>query len=279
MAGGAAPACGLDGGKHRVNPEIKAQRARGEPSGRAESRQGNGPGASSKPSRQASAAHPGLSRAFQAFHRPDRLKFLCATSPTLVVVNAKHPANSLKELIAIGKARAVELTYGSAGVGAATHLVGEYFANATGIKMLHVPYKGVQEAVSEVIGGRIDIAFPPIALALPYIRSGHLRALAITSSARVLQVREIPTVAEQGIADFNYSIWYGLVMSSKTPAPIIESLSQQMQRVSKMPEVIQQLSELGLLPQREVLREFDDYIAREVDKLGRIVKLSGATSQ
>ena len=78
MAGGAAPACGLDGGKHRVNPEIKAQRARGEPSGRAESRQGNGPGASSKPSRQASAAHPGLSRAFQAFHRPDRLKFLCA---------------------------------------------------------------------------------------------------------------------------------------------------------------------------------------------------------
>ncbi|WP_366820782.1 tripartite tricarboxylate transporter substrate-binding protein [Ottowia sp.] len=195
------------------------------------------------------------------------------------MVNAKHPANSLKELIAIGKARAVELTYGSAGVGAATHLVGEYFANATGIKMLHVPYKGVQEAVSEVIGGRIDIAFPPIALALPYIRSGHLRALAITSSARVLQVREIPTVAEQGIADFNYSIWYGLVMSSKTPAPIIESLSQQMQRVSKMPEVIQQLSELGLLPQREVLREFDDYIAREVDKLGRIVKLSGATSQ
>ena len=78
MAGGAAPACGLDGGKHRVNPEIKAQRARGEPSGRAESRQGNGPGASSKPSRQASAAHPELSRAFQAFHRPDRLKFLCA---------------------------------------------------------------------------------------------------------------------------------------------------------------------------------------------------------
>ena len=201
---------------------------------------------------------------------------LLATSPTLVIVNANHPAKTLKELIAIGKRKPDTLSYGSAGVGAATHLVGEYFANEAGIKMLHVPYKGVQEAVSEVMGGRLDTAFPPIALALPYIKAGRVRALGITSPERAPQVADVLTVAEQGLTDFEYSIWYAIVMSAKTPKSIMEALSRQLLRVSQNPDVAEKLGSQGLIIQKMVLSEFDAFIAKEVDKLGRIVKLSGA---
>jgi tripartite-type tricarboxylate transporter receptor subunit TctC len=200
---------------------------------------------------------------------------LLASSPTVLVVNAAHPAKSLKDLIAMGRNQPGKLTYGSAGVGSATHLVGEYFAHEAGIKMLHVPFKGVQEAVTEVISGRLDVAYPPIALALPYIKSGQIRALAVTSQQRTPLMADTPTVAEQGLPGFDYSIWYAVMTSSKTPKPVLETLARAMQQVGELPDVREKLAAQGLVPNTIVLGEFDRFVAKEMEKLGQMVKLGG----
>ncbi|WP_081050339.1 MULTISPECIES: tripartite tricarboxylate transporter substrate binding protein [Cupriavidus] len=201
---------------------------------------------------------------------------LLASSPSVIVVNANHPAKTLPQFIAMAKRKPESMSYGSAGVGAATHLAGEYFNQEAGIKMLHVPYKGVQEAVAEVVGGRLDAAFPPVALALPFTRSGQLRALAVTSSERSPMLPDVPTVQELGIARFDYSIWYALVMSSKAPKPVMEMLAGEMRAVSDLPDVREKLLSQGLVTQQLTLADFDRFIKADIKKMDRIVKSSGA---
>lgn len=197
---------------------------------------------------------------------------LLANSPALIVVNADHPAKTLRQLIDMAQRKPEALAFGSAGIASATHLAGEYFSQEAKVKFLHVPFKGVQEAVTEVLAGRLDVAFPPIALAAPHLRSGKLRALAVTSPERVALIADVPTVAENGIAGFDYSITYGVVMSSKTPAEHLELFARQFLAVGRIPEVRQQLLGQGLVPRDLVLADFDAYIARETEKLGRIVR-------
>ena len=200
---------------------------------------------------------------------------LLASSPSLVVVRHDHPARSLRDLLAMAKNQPGKISYGSAGVGAATHLVGEYLAMEAAVRMLHIPYKGVQEAVTDVAGGQIDLALPPIALALPLIKSGRIRALAVTSPQGVPSLPDVPTVAEQGLAGFDYRIWYALVMSAKTPRPAMEALAQKVVQVSEEKEVIDRLSSQGLIPMVMTLRDFDKFISAEIQKLGQIVRASG----
>lgn len=200
---------------------------------------------------------------------------LLASSPSLVVVRSDHPARTLRDLLSLARAQPGKVSYGSAGIGAATHLVGEYLAMEAGVRMLHVPYKGVQEAVTDVAGGQIDVALPPIALALPLIKSGRIRALAVTSPQRVPSLADVPTVAEQGVAGFDYRIWYALIMSAKTPRPVMEGLAQRVVQVSEEREVVDKLTSQGLIPQVVTLREFDKFISAEIQKLGQIVRASG----
>ena len=167
------------------------------------------------------------------------------------------------------------MSFGSAGIGAATHLAGEYFMAETGAKLLHVPYKGVQEAVSAVVGGQLDTAFPPIALALSLIKSGRLRALAVTSPERVAVMPDTPTMAEQGFAKYDSSIWYALVLSSAVPKPLMEQLAAKVREVSNQPDVIDKLRSQGLIPKQLVLRDFDKFIADEIRLIERLVKASG----
>jgi tripartite-type tricarboxylate transporter receptor subunit TctC len=200
---------------------------------------------------------------------------LIASSPSVVVVNASHPAKSLQEFLAIAKRTPGAMSFGSAGIGAATHLAGEYFMAETGAKLLHVPYKGVQEAVSAVVGGQLDTAFPPIALALSLIKSGRLRALAVTSPERVAVMPDTPTMAEQGFAKYDSSIWYALVLSSAVPKPVMEQLAAKVREVSNQPDVIEKLRSQGLIPKQLVLRDFDKFIADEIRLIDRLVKASG----
>lgn len=195
-----------------------------------------------------------------------------AYSPTLVVVNANSPYNSLQDLIEAAKKPGAYLTYGSAGVNSATDLVGRYFNQETGIQLEHIPYKGVQEGVSEVLAGRIDVSFPPVALALPYIRQGTLKALAVTSPERSALLPETPTADEQGVAGFDYSIWYGVIMSAKTPEALKAHMAEQIQEINKDPQVSQKLEQQGLVPRTVTLAEFDKYIAQEISKFGKILK-------
>lgn len=200
---------------------------------------------------------------------------LLAKSPSVVVVPADHPAKTLEELIRMGKQKPGSLTYGSAGVGSATHLAGEYFRSEAGLQMVHVPFKGVQEAVSGVAGKQLDLAFPPIALALPLIKGGRIRALAVTSPQRVPTMAETPTVAEKGYPGFDSSIWYALVASGTTPKPVMNSLAQNVLKVSAMPDVVEKLRSQGLVQEKMTLGEFDQFIAKEIRSLGKLVRDSG----
>lgn len=202
---------------------------------------------------------------------------LVASSPTVVIVRNDLGVKSLKELIALAKAKPGQLNYGSAGIGGATHLVGEYLANEAGVKMVHVPYKGVQEAVTEVLAGRIDVAFPPIALALSQMKAGRVAGIAQTGTTRSQLIGDIPTAAESGLKGFDYSIWYALVAPAKTPRPALERLAREVDEITRMPEVREKMISQGLVPTNGVvLDKFDAYIRQEIDKLGALVKASGA---
>jgi len=195
-----------------------------------------------------------------------------ASSPTLLVINGKSSINNLRELIDKAKESGSHMNYGSAGVNSATDLVGRYFNQETGAKLEHIPYKGVQEGVSETVAGRIDASFPPIALALPFIQSGQLKALAVTSPKRSGLLPNVPTVSEEGIAEFDYSIWYGVVMNSKTPDAVKTAISNAIVKINSDPEVLEKLSKQGLVPETKVLGEFDRYITKEMEKFGKILK-------
>jgi len=204
---------------------------------------------------------------------------LLAKSPSVVVIPADHPAKSLEELIRMGKQKSNSLTYGSAGVGPATHLAGEYFRTAAGLQMVHVPYKGVQEVVSGVAGKQLDLAFPPIALAMPMIRAGRIRALAVTGPKRVPTMADTPTVAEFGPKDLDSSICYSLVMNGHTPNLVMNTLAQQVLRVSDMPVVAEKLRSQGLMQEKLVLAQFDKFIASDIRELDKLVRDSGITPE
>lgn len=201
---------------------------------------------------------------------------LVASSPTVVIVKTGLDIKTLPELIALAKGKPGQLNYGSAGVGGATHLVGEYLRKAAGIDIVHVPYKGVQEAVTEVMAGRIDVAFPPIALAQQQVKAGRVVAVALTDTQRTPLLPEVATAQEQGLKDFEYSIWYALVALSRTPRPVMERLAREINEITALPEVQQKMAQQGLVPKQMVLDKFDAYIRSEIDKLGALVKASGA---
>jgi tripartite-type tricarboxylate transporter receptor subunit TctC len=200
---------------------------------------------------------------------------LLATSPSLVIVPETHPARTLEELIQAGKQRPGSLTYGSAGVGSATHLAGEYFRSEAKLQMVHVPYKGVQEAVTGVIAGQLDLAFPPIALALPMLKAGRVRALAVTSPTRIQAMPDLPTVAEKGFPGYDSSIWYALVASAATPKPAMDQLAQNVLRISAMPEIADKMRSQGLILEKLTLAKFDAFIETDIRKLAVLVRNSG----
>lgn len=201
---------------------------------------------------------------------------LVASSPTVAVVNPKLGVKTLPQFIALAKARPGALNYGSAGIGSSTHLVAEYLRKEAGIDMAHVPYKGVQEAVTEVLAGRIDIAFPPVALALPQVRAGNIVAIAQTGSERSPMMPDVPTAQQSGLAGFDYSIWYALLAPSRTPRPILQKLAAEVKEISAMPQVRERLAQQGVVPQNLYLEEFDRFIRADVEKQGVLVKMSGA---
>jgi len=197
---------------------------------------------------------------------------LLANAPSLVVVPADHPAKTLAQFIEIGKRKPGSLNFGSAGVASATHLAGEQFAQDAGIRFVHVPFKGVQEAVNEIAAGRLDVAFPPPGLASGLLKSGRIRALAVTAPERLPLMPDVPTVAESGLPNFEFAITYGAIMSSKTPKQHLKFFADRFAALTRTPEIREKLVAQGMIPRDLVLADFDAYIARETEKLGRIVQ-------
>jgi tripartite-type tricarboxylate transporter receptor subunit TctC len=198
-------------------------------------------------------------------------------SPFILVVNPALPAKSVSELIAYIKARPGQISFSSPSIGGAPHLVGEYLKQRYGIEMTHVPYRNSPQAIADVAAGHVPLTFAEAGASLPLIRDGRLRALAVTSAARLPTLPEVPSFAEaSGISDFEAVSWHVLIARAATPKEIIGRLHDEMNGIMTAAEMTKAVSNLGLLPQAPPsIEATQKYIGSEMEKWGALVKRLG----
>lgn len=201
---------------------------------------------------------------------------ILAESPTVLVVNAALPVRTVKELVAYSKANPKSVAYGSPGTGTPFHLSGELFNSQTGTTMLHVPYKGAAPAVVDLLGGQIQVMFDNLPNVLNHIRSGKLRALAVTSESRLGQLPDVPTMAESGFAGAESSSFFAFVVAKGTPAAIVQNLSAKIAEIMREPAIKAQLTDLGAIPVGNTPVQATQYLNDQVVKWTKVVKASGA---
>ncbi|MDQ6640316.1 MAG: tripartite tricarboxylate transporter substrate binding protein [Pseudomonadota bacterium] len=199
------------------------------------------------------------------------------TQPYVLVVNPNVPAKSLGELIALARAKPSTLTYGSSGPGGLSHLSGELFCSLAKIKMTHVPYKGGNPALQDVIAGQIDMLFSTQLQAHPFFSANRLRVLAVTTTTRSTLVPDVPTMAEAGVPGYEVAGWYGLLAPAATPRPIIDKLQQEIVTILKMPDVKEKLALDGSYPVGSTPAQFGAHMRGEVDKWRRLIQEAGIT--
>jgi tripartite-type tricarboxylate transporter receptor subunit TctC len=190
----------------------------------------------------------------------------------LLVVHPSVPAKSVKELIALAKSQPGKLNYGSVGNGSTLHLAGEMFNVAAGTEILHVPYKGSAPALTDLLGGQIQIMFDVIVSAMPLVKDGRLRALAVTSANRSKSAPDIPTIAESGLPGYNIVTWYGLMAPAKTPPEIVEFLNKETVKALKTETVQERLTSLGADLVASSPKEFAAYLKKESEQVADVVK-------
>jgi len=201
---------------------------------------------------------------------------LVAVQPNILVVNPAVPATTVKELIALARSRPGQLNYASSGAGAAAHLAAALFCAMAGVEMVHVPYKGAQPALTDVIAGQAQLMFATSASAIPYIKAGRLRALAVTTSQRSSGVPDLPTVSEAGLPGFEATTWHGVVVPRATPAPLVARLNADILQALRSRDLRERLESLGAELAPGSPQDFADYIAREIPKWAKVVQDSGA---
>jgi tripartite-type tricarboxylate transporter receptor subunit TctC len=201
---------------------------------------------------------------------------LVAIQPNILVVHPSVPAASVQELIAHAKRQPGKLNYASSGAGAAAHLAAELFKTLTGVDMVHVPYKGAQPALTDVIAGQCQVMFATSASVIPYIKAGRLRALAVTTAQRSPSVPDLPTIAESGVPGFEAITWHGIVVPSATPAATVERLNSAINTVLLQKDLVERLNSLGAEIAGGSPQDFAAYIQREIPKWAKVVKDSGA---
>jgi tripartite-type tricarboxylate transporter receptor subunit TctC len=199
--------------------------------------------------------------------------------PSVLVVGPSKSYSSVKELIAAAKSQGAKFTFASAGVGTATYLSAVRFQTSAGIQATHVPFKGGPEALSEVMAGRIDFFFAPLGVALPLIKDGKLKALAVNSPVRSGLLPDVPTTAEAGLVNAEYLFWVGLFVPEKTPREVVEKLSGATAEALRNPTVRDKLTALGVDPMPLTPAEFDKRIVDELAVNGALVKTLGLTAQ
>jgi tripartite-type tricarboxylate transporter receptor subunit TctC len=201
---------------------------------------------------------------------------LVALAPNVVVVHPSVPAKNMAELIALAKARPGQLQYGSAGSGSTPHLAVELLKTLSHIDIVHIPYRGTGPATSALLGGEISMIFLPAIAALPQVKSGRLRALAVTSATRLPAEPNLPTVAESGLPGYESSQWYGVLAPMGTPEDILSQVNSHLVRIMQRPEVKQRLVNDGSVPVGSTRAQFAAHIEAELAKWAKVVKASGA---
>lgn len=201
---------------------------------------------------------------------------LAAVAPFLVVVHASLPATTVKSLVELAKSRPGQFYYGSSGNGTPLHIAGEIFKTATGIDIVHVPYKDVGPATSDFVAGRFQIMFQNLAPLLQHIRAGKIRPLMVANSKRLAQVPDVPSNLEAGLPVFDVSSWFGFVLRKGSPTEAVFRMNAELQKALAKKEVLDILSRLGYEPASGSPEQFAAFMADEAAKWSRAVKTSGA---
>ncbi len=197
--------------------------------------------------------------------------------PLVLEVNPKVNVKTVKELIALAKTNKTDLSFASAGNGTPQHLAGEMFNTQTDIKIAHIPYRGAGPAVNDLLGGQVNVMFDILSSSLQYIQAGKLTALAVTSAKRSPQLPNVPTMAEAGVAGYEFTGWHGIAVRAGTPAPIIDKLNSTLNAIFKEPEFRKKWEAIGTPVVGGTAAQFGELIRRDTVRLGKVVKDSGVT--
>ena len=199
------------------------------------------------------------------------------SAPNVLVVHPSLPVKSVKELIALAKAKPGQIDYASSGNGSTQHLTGALFASMAGINMTHIPYRGSGPVTSDLLGGQVMVAFPGIAGMLPHIKSGKLRALGVTGSKRSAELPDVPTIADAGVKGYEMVAWFGVATPKGLPRDVQTKLHGELLRVLKTPEMSKSLQNVGQEPAwQDTPEKFLEFMKVEAAKWARVVKASGA---
>jgi len=202
-----------------------------------------------------------------------------AGQPNVLVVAPSTGYKTVADLIAAAKAKPGTLNFGSAGTGSGTHINGEKFRLAAGIDVVHIPYKGTPEAITDTMTGRITYFFSPISAALPNIREGRLVALGVSTAKRSSVLPDVPTLAESGLPGFDYNLWVGLFAPTGTPAEVVDKIARDVGRALATPEVKERLTALGAEAMPMTPVEFTKFVGAEIDDSGKVIKAANIKVQ
>ena len=200
---------------------------------------------------------------------------LIGSTPLILVTNPSFPAKSVKELIALAKAKPGEFNFGSGGVGTTPHMAGELFNSMAGIKVVHVAYKGEAPALTDIMGEHLHMMFSNVSAALPHVKAGKLRGLAVSSMERLAAAPGIPTVGESGVPGFEAETWFGLLAPAGTPPEIVKRLNTDVLKALTKPDVKEKLASLGLTIAGSSPERFSAYIKSEYGKWAKVIKDAG----
>ena len=202
-----------------------------------------------------------------------------AGAPNVLIVSSSSKLKSLADLLAEARAAPGKMNVASAGVGSGTHLNLESFKLATHIDVTHIPYKGTQEVMSDLLGERVAAYFSPISPAIPFVRDGRVRALAVTSSKRQASLPGVPTVAEAGVPGFEFTLWFGMWAPAGISGDLVEKINKDVNRALGSPDVVDRLAKVGQEPMLMSPAEFSKLVRKEIDDYARIIKAAGIKPQ
>jgi len=204
---------------------------------------------------------------------------LAAQSPNLLVVNPQMPVKTVGELVAMAKSQPGKLSYASTGNGSSNHISMELFKSLAGVDIVHVPYKGSAPAVSDLLGGQVQVMFDNLPNVLPQVKAGRLRALATSGTTRTPLAPDLPTVAEAGVPGYEVMVWFGLVAPARTPREIVRKLNAEVTRILAMPDVRERFQAQGVEPVGSTPEQFGEHIRSQMSKWAKVVKDAGVTAE
>jgi tripartite-type tricarboxylate transporter receptor subunit TctC len=204
---------------------------------------------------------------------------ILAASPIVIVAHPSVRADTLPELIELARRAPAKLAYSTPGVGTPTHVAAELLAQRAGIGLLHIPYPGSGQLLTDVISGEVPVAFTLLGAAQPFLKSGQLKAIATTGTARVAALPDVPTVAESGFPGFDVTTWYSILVPTGTPLDAIERLNHELARVIALPDVRERLIGIGMVPESGTTQQLAGKIRAEVARWGPIVKAAGIAQE